>query len=775
VVNAVLLKPLTYPDADRIVRFFNTDHDQPAGEGASVTKFHIWQEQTNAFEDVAAYDFGGPGMNVTEGAFPEQVKGIHVTANYFRLFGARAIHGRTFTAEEDLPNGGHVVVISYALWRKRFAEDPNAVGKTLSLGGVAHTIVGVIGPDFVTDPPADLWLPYQFDPNSNDQAHYFLASGRLKPGVSLNQAKAQLKVAWAQFAKKYPEADKNGGFSAALLRDAIVEDVRSSLLVLEIAVAFVLLIACANVANLLLIRAAGRKREIAIRAALGAGRRRIVRQLLTESVLLSLAGGILGLVLGMVGVHALLSLNPGDIPRIGENGAAVGVDWRVVVFTVLISALTGIVFGMIPALDISRGVLASNLKEGSARTGSSFRQNKMRALLVVVEMSLALVLLVGSGLLIRTFIALRSVNPGFDAHNILIMNMSLTGPRFEKSSGVAQMAYDARRRLDALPGVVESASTCCIPLQGGFGLPFTIVGHAQDEHDGAGWASVSAGYFEVFKIPLVRGRFFNDQDSGGATGTVIINQAMARKFWPKADPLNTQIVIGHGVGPEFEEGPRVIVGIVGDVHNGELKRDPNPTMYIPVGQVTDGITALNARIGPIAWIVRTRIAPYSLRTAVEHELQQASGGLPVGDVRSMDEVVIRSTARADFNMLLLTIFGCSALLLAAIGIYALMAYSVQQRTQEIGIRMALGAERAIVQNMVISQGMRVTLIGVAIGIAAAFGLTRLLESFLFGVKTWDPMAFTAVPLLLSAVALLAVWLPARRATRIDPADALRYE
>jgi predicted permease len=329
-----------------------------------------------------------------------------------------------------------------------------------------------------------------------------------------------------------------------------------------------------------------------------------------------------------------------------------------------------------------------------------------------------------------------------------------------------------------LPGVEAAGTTCCLPLEGGFGLPFTILGRPLTNgpyHGGGGWMTVSPRYFDVFKIPMMRGRAFTVRDDGSAPGVVIINQAMAHQYWPKSDPLKDRIVIGKGVGPEFDEPARQIVGVVADVRDGGLNRNPRPTMYIPVAQVPDGVTALNARIGPIAWIVRTRVSPHSLTSAIEKELREASGGLPVAHVRSMDEIVVQSTARADFDMVLLTIFGCSALLLAAIGIYGLMAYSVEQRTQEIGIRMALGAESHNVRNMVIVQGMRLALIGVVIGIAASFGLTRLIATFLFGVKSWDPAVFVIVPIVLSAVALFAVWLPARRATLIDPIDALRYE
>ena len=709
---------------------------------------------------------------------PEQVHGLHVTEAYFRLFGAPVMLGRTFTPQEDAPNGGKVVVLSYGLWQRKFGGNPQIIGSAISLGNEPYTVVGVAGKAFETDPVADLWLPFQFDPNSNDQAHYFLAAGRLKPGVTPAQANAQMKLAANEFRRRYPQTNPQQGFSVQPLRDTIVSDVRSSLLVLVGAVSFVLLIACANVANLLLVRATGRKREFAIRAAMGAGRGRIIRQLLTESVLLSLVGGALGLILGFVGVRALLAVSPGGIPRIGENGAAVGIDWRVLAFTLGVSVFTGILFGLFPALSASSPDLNSTLKESSNRSGTGFRQSKARSLLVISEVSLALVLLIGAALLIRTFIALRGVNPGFNPHNVLTMEMSLTGDRFTKTAGVAQMVRDGRERLRAIPGVEDSASTCCLPLEGGFGLPFIVVGRPLGKDSatgGAGWMNASPGYFDVYKIPILRGRDFTDQDVAGAPGVVIINQAMAKKFWPKEDPVGQQIIIGKGVGPEFEEPARQIVGIVGDIRDGGLNRDPRPVMIIPQAQVLDGITALNARIGPVVWLVRTHTDPHQFISAVTEQLRQASGGFPVARVRTMDEVVIHSTARQDFNMLLLTIFGASALVLAAIGIYGLMAYSVQQRTQEMGIRMALGADRGRIRNLVVRHGMTLALIGVVIGVGAAFGLTRLLASFLFGVKIYDPMVFVTVPVILSAVALAAVWFPATRASKLDPMQALRVE
>ena len=778
VVDNVLLKPLTYPHPNRIVQFMNTEGGGKS-PSASPVNFNDWKSQTKVFENVAAFDFRGPGFNLT-GPVPEQIHGLHVSEAYFRLFGAPVILGRTFTAQEDSPNGGHVTVLSYGLWQQKFGGDPHIVGKAITLNGEPYTIVGVIGKSFETPSHAALWVPFQIDPNSTNLGHYFFVAGRLRPGVTLAQANAQLKLAADQYRLLHPQdMGPKGGFAVQPLRDSIVAGARTSLLILLGAVGFVLLIACANVANLLLVRATGRKREFAIRAAMGAGRMRIVRQLLTESVVLGLTGGILGVILGYIGVRALLAVSPTNLPRIGAHGANITMDWRVLAFAIGISVLTGVLFGLFPAIGASRPDLNSTLKESSNRSGTGFRQSKARSLLVIVEVSMALVLLVGAALLIRTYIALRDVNPGFDANHVLTMKMALSGDQYKKTAGVAQLSLNGRERLAAIPGVESAAFSCCLPLEGGYGLPFNIIGRPPQGkspwNGGAGWMSVSPGYFSVFKIPIVQGRDFTDQDSGSAPGVVIINQAMARQYWPKGSPIGQQLLIGKGVGPQFTEAPRQIIGVVGDSRDGGLNHKAQPLMIVPVAQVTDGMTALNTNISPMVWLVRTHGDPMQYAAAVRKQLRDASGGFSISQVKPMTAVVSQSTAQQNFNMLLLTIFGAAALLLAAIGIYGLMAYSVQQRTQEMGIRMALGADRGRIRKLVVWHGMRLALVGVVIGIAAAFGLTRLIASFLYGVKAWDPVAFVVVPLVLAAVALLAVWFPATRASRLDPQQALRIE
>jgi len=780
VVNAVLLQPLSYPEPDRLVEL-ETTSAQGNFDAASITKFNVWHDQIQVFDAVAAYDFEGPGINLTGGDRPEQLKGIRVSKDYFRVFGAPMALGRTFSAEEDRPGGPAVVVISNGLWRSRFGSDPGIINRTIDLGGEPHPVIGVLGSTFASDPPSDVWLPLKPDPNSVDQGHYLRGTARLKPGITLAQAQAAMKLAADQFRQKFSTPSPLGPkdtFTAIPLRDSLTGDVRQGLLLLFGAVGFVLLIACANVANLLLARATIRRREIAIRSAMGARRSRIIWQLLTESLLLSFAGGILGLALGYVGVRWLLAINPGDIPRIGEKGEGISMDWRVLVFTLVAAILTGIIFGLVPALTASRSDLSNTLRESGSRTGSGVRHNKARSILIITEMALALILLVGAALLIRTFGALRGVNPGFDAHNVLTMDMSLAGPRFTKAAAVDQLERDGRQRVESLPGVAAVALTCCVPLEGGFGLPFNIEGQPPKDgpySGGAGWISGSPRYFDAFHIPVVKGRPFSDGDNGAAPRVVIINEALAKKYFPKGDALGSRITIGKGVGPEFEEPPREIVGIVGDVHQAALSVPPDPLMYVPNAQVNDGVVALNNGIGAAQWVVRTKLAPFSLSADIQRELRGASGGLPVAHIKSMQQVVRESTAQSDFYMTLLTIFASVALLLAAIGVYGLMAYSVQQRTQEIGVRMALGANPTQVRRMVVLQGMKLALVGVIIGVCSALALARLMSSLLFGVKPWDPATIVLVAVILSAVTLLATYLPARRASRVDPIIALRYE
>jgi putative ABC transport system permease protein len=776
-VNTVLLREPPFARANRIV-IFETKTPQGEFAGASPTKFAHWAQQSDVTEDVAA--FNGGVMNWTGSEFPLQVRTERVTSKYFPLFGVPLIRGRAFNAQEDTPGASPVVVISEGLWALRFGSDPAIVGKTMILGGEPHVITGIASRHFDFEdfgPAPEVWVPFQLDPNSVDQGHYFNAAGRLKDGVNLRQARSKLEASARVYKAKFPDGlEPKDSFTVAALQESLVRDAQKSIWILVGAVGFVLLIACSNVANLLLARAESRKRELAIRAALGAGRARIIRQLMTESLMLAAAGAACGLVLGAIGIHALLSVNTAGLPRVGIAGELVRLDWRVLLFTVGITLVTTLLFGLFPALQAARTDLSTTIKESASRSGSGFRHNRTRTTLVVTEVALAVVLLVGAGLLIRTAMAIYAVKPGFDTKNVLTMRMSLSGKSYLTSAAIDGLVKRGVERIQALPGVELASATCCVPLEGGYGLPFRIMGRPLEKgpfHGGGGWKTVSPGFFEVFRMGMLRGRTFNDRDTAAATQVVIISETMAKRFWPKGDPMRDQILIGKGVMPQLEkEQPRQIIGIVGDVRDDALNQDPGPEMYLPNAQVPDAIQALNVKLTPLAWVVRTRADPMQLRSAVESQVRQVSG-LPVSDVRAMDEVVSRSTSRQRFHMLLMSVFGAVSLMLAAIGIYGLMAYSVEQRTQEIGIRMALGAERQDVRRMVMRQGITFAVVGIVVGLGAAFALAKQIASFLFGVTAWDPLVFATIPIVLAATAVLAVWWPAQRATRVDPATALR--
>jgi putative ABC transport system permease protein len=776
VVNAILLRPFPYPDPDRIVMFMNVTPNG-SGPGASPVKFEHWQRQTEVVQDAAA--FRNVIVNYTGTELPEQVNSGNVTEAFFRLWGAPTLLGRTFSREETLPNGPRVAVLSYGWWTRRFGADPAIVGKTIILSGDPYVVIGVINRGFdpaeFLDPP-DVWTAFQIDPNTRDGAHYFQSAARLKPGVTLAQAQGKLRQSADEFRRQNPNGiGPKASFSVEPIQKVFVRNSRSLLFVLLAAVSAVLLIACANVANLLLVRSTVRKREMAIRAAMGAARTRIMRQLITESVLLSLIGGALGLALGLFGIRSLLSINTAGLPRVGDNGSAVQLDWRLLAFTAVVSIGTGLLFGVAPALHAARDDLNSTLREGSGASGGG-RNARVRSGLVVLEIALALMLVIGSGLLIRTSLALRAVAPGFDANNVLTMRMSFTGPRFQTAASVEQAIRAGVERLRTLPGVVSASASCCVPLEGGYGLGFKILGRpmAQGESEGGGaWTTVSPGYFEVFKIPVIRGRTFTELDDQGAPPVVIINEAMAKQYWKTGDPLSDRLTIGRGGMKEFATEPdRQIIGIVADSRDDGLNQDPQPKMFVPQAQVPDPVNALNTRISPMVWVIRTKVSPLSISAAARDQLRQATG-LPVADIRSMSQIVARSTSRERFNTLLMTVFALAALCLAAIGIYGVMAYAVQQRTREIGVRMALGAEPGAVRRMVVLQGMRLAIIGVIVGVVGAYVLARYMSNFLFGVQARDPLVFVGVPVLLAVIALVAVWVPAARASRIDPLGALR--
>jgi predicted permease len=783
IVNAVLLKPVPFPEPDRLVLLMNSQDGNPTGPASSPAKFMHWRAQTDVLEDVAA--FRTNQMNYTGGETPERINATQVSEAYFRALGTPIVQGRPFAQEEDLPGAPKVALISSNFWAQRLNGDPDIVGKPISLSGDTYTVIGIVGREFDMrefGAEPDLWVPFQLDPNTTDQGHYFQTIARLKPGVSLEQAQTRLEASAAAYRERFPIAlGENAGFSVLTLQETIVRGARSMLLILVGAVGFVLLIACANVANLLLVRAAGRQREIAIRASLGAGRWRIIRQLLTESVLLSMVGGVLGLVAGFLGMRALLTVNTAGLPRLGEAGSLLGLDWRVVGFTLVLSLVTGVLFGLVPALVSARADLNSVIKDSSSRSGSGFRQNKTRSALITLEVGLAVVLLIGASLLIRTSLALGQVDPGFNVDNVITMRTSLSGERFATSASVDQLARNTLERIRSIPGVVNATATCCVPLQGGYGLPFNVVGRANEGPftGGGGVVVTAAGYYDAFDIPVIRGRAFNDRDEASSPPVMIVNEALAKQYWPEegADPLQDRILMGGGSAnmKELTEEPiRQIIGIVGNVRANGIANDPGPTMYIPQAQIPDALNALMVASSPMAWVVRTQGDPGVLSAAIQEEVRLATG-LPVTDVRSMNDVVSLSTSRQRLNMLLMSVFGAAALVLAAIGIYGLMAYSVQQRTQEIGIRMALGAQSGHVRKMVIRQGMLLVAVGLVVGLVAAYYLANVLASILFEVEPRDVAVFVTIPVVLTLIALAAVSVPAWRASRVDPLNALRYE
>jgi putative ABC transport system permease protein len=777
VVNAVVLKPVPFPEPDRLVQL------QGAAFGTSVSpaKFMVWSElRGEVFSDLAGFWTGVP-LTVTQADVPVVISGARVTEGYFRVFGAPIARGRAFTPDEDLPNAAPAVVLSHAFWRDRLASDPDVIGKAVSLSGAPYTVVGVAGESFdfreLGDP--EVFVPLQLDPATSDQAHTFRAAARLARGVSLEQAQARMAASIATFNERFPTAAQQGeSFTAVTLRQALVGDTSRTLWILLGAVTFVLLIACANVASLLLIRAARRRREIAVRAALGAGRRRIVRQLLTESVSLSAIGGVLGVGIGLVAMRALLAIDTAGLPRLVDAGGSLGLDWRIVAFAVTVSLGSGVLFGLMPALASARVDLNGVIKSGGGRSGHDRRDNRTRSALVLGEVALAVVLLVGAALLIRTSLALGTVERGFSAANVLLLRTSLSGTRYASTASVEQAIRAGRERLLSLPGVVEAGAAHTVPTRFDSNLPFNIVGREvpQGEFSGGGdYAVATPGYFGTFRIPLLRGRDFTDADRGGTPGAVIVNQAFASRFWPDGDALGARISIGGGrMGILGSEPEREIVGIVGDVRNRGLDAEPAPTMYVPQAQLSDSFNAFFFGNIPLVWAVQTAAAPATFAAAIETEVRQVTG-VPVIDTETMEQVVSISTSRERFNMLLMSIFGGAALVLAALGIYGLMAYSVQQRTHELGIRVALGAEPHRIRSIVLRQGGVLIGAGVVVGLGAAVYLAGWLESLLFGVEPRDVVVFVSVPAVLALIGLATVAVVALRAGRTDPLEALRYE
>jgi len=759
-VNAVILQPLPYQDPDRLVWAWG--NIQNGGNRASVAPLDYldYRSQNKTFEHFAAYM--GLSANLTGSGEPERLTATGVTGNFFDAFGVRPALGRGFTLENEKSGQDQVAVLSHAFWQKRFAGDPSIVNKTIVLDGKTVEVIGVMPAHVIFPQLADLWVPLNFDisPDMRQRrAHFMRPIGRLKEGVTLTQAQADTDLIAAQLAEQFPETNKNWNLRLVPLRDQLLGGSQTPLFILFGAVGFVLLIACANVANLLLVRAAAREKEIALRTALGASRVRIARQMITESLLLSIAGGALGALLATWGVEALVRLGEGSIPRT----ANVRIDATVLAFTFLISLATGLLFGLAPALRTVRVNLIDSLKDGLRGSGEGALRNRTRSLLVVLEIAIAVMLLIGAGLLIRSLIALQNVDPGFDANNVLTMRITLPRQKYDTPEKSANFFGQLETRLAGLPGVESEALISELPLSNQPNdMPFTVEGRPPvasiSEGFGADFRMVSQNYFNALRIPLLRGRNFTEQDVRQSDKVLLVSEQLVAQIFPNEEPLGKRLIMAMS-GEPYE-----IIGIVGDIRHQSLGAPAAPTMYMPSRQ--RGGTNL---------VIRTQGDPLSIVSAVRNEVQALDPNQPIAAVKKMSDWVDASVAAPRSSTTLLTLFAVLAMILAATGIYGVMSYSVARRTHEIGVRMALGARRFDVMKLVVRQGMILTLIGVVLGLGGAFALTRVMSTLLFGVTAKDPITFAAVAALLIAVAFIACFVPARRATKVDPLVALRYE
>jgi putative ABC transport system permease protein len=761
VVNAVLLRSLPYADPDRLMMIRETKLPQFPEFSVSPGNFLDWQKQNTVFERMVA--MASSSFNLVDGGEPERLQGVRVSDGFLDILGAQPALGRGFLAEEDQPGHNFVVILSHGLWQRRFGGDANILNRAITLNGQSYTVIGVMPASFrVMDRPADLWAPIAFTAQQAQQhgSHYLAALGRLKPGVTVEQARTEMSAIADRLAAQYPDSDAGWNVMVVPLLEYAVRSIKLALFVLLGAVGFVLLIACANVANLLMARATSRQKEIAIRTALGAGRWRIIRQLLTESLLLALIGGGVGLLLAVWGKDLLLSLAPEDLPRVREAS----LDGWVLAFTVGITLLTGIIFGLLPALQASRPNLNETLKDAGRGSTEGGRHHLFRSGLIIMEVATALVLLVGAGLLIKSFMRLQQVDPGFNPDHALMVKIVLPQKKYTTPEQVGAFYKQLLEKVAALPGVEAVGASCVLPLDDDFVLGFDIQGRpplAPGEDVSTNYYSVSPDYFKAMGIPLRRGRLFNDHDIKDAPRVAIINETMARKYFPDEDPIGKRINVT--MGPTLY---REIVGIVGDVKHYGLDRDTPPETYEPYTQQPMSFMSL---------VVRTPGEPTSLSSAIRGEVLSLDKDQPVSSIKPLTQLVSASIAQQRFAMLLLGVFAAVAMLLATVGIYGVMSYSVTRRIHEIGIRMALGASSRDVLRLVVGHGMRLALIGVALGLSIAFLVTRIMASLLFGVSATDLMTFTVFAVALTAVALVACLVPARRALKVDPMVALRYE
>lgn len=761
VVNAVLLRPMPFQEPDRLIKLWESFARGGFGT-VSVPNLKDWREQNSVFTGIAAYQTAGFSLLVGDSS--ERIPAATVSANFLEVLGVQPQLGRGFIAGEDEPGRNRVAILSQALWQRKFNEDPNIVGKKILLGGESYEVVGVMSPRFrYPSRLTELWVPLDVPPQlqANRGNHWLISFGRLRPGVTLDQAREQMVAIAKRLEDQYK--DNQAGRSVRLipLQEEVVQNVRPALFVLFGAVGLVLLIGCVNVANLLLARAAGRRREIAIRVALGAGRARLIRQFLTESVLLSIVGGVLGLVIAKWGVSILVALASSVLPRASE----IGLDNRVLGFTFGLSILTGIAFGLAPALQSSRSDVQTALKD-SGNAGSSPQRNRLRGWLVVAEVSAAMVLLIGAGLLLKSFWRLQQMDAGLRPENVVTMSLALPQAKYPNADATVKFHQQLLQRVSTLPGVEAAGMINLLPLQQwGYNGDIYIEGDAPyppGQAPIAEFRTVSGNYFQSLGVPLVAGRWLEEHDTAKAPQVILINQALAKTYLAGRNPIGTHLL-------QNGQPTITIVGVVGDVKQSGLMQAARPEIYTPYQQAGDSNTR------GMSLVIRTVGEPNAIVGAVRGELRGIDPNQPVYNVKTMSTVIDESVSDRRLNMTLLSTFAVLALVLASIGIYSVMSYTVTQSTREIGIRMALGARSSQVLKLILGHGLMLTIVGVVIGILGAFGLTRLLASLLFGVTATDPIIFASVPVLLVIVALLACYLPARRAMKLDPVVALRNE
>ena len=773
VINATILKRLPFPDSGRLVLVWKLYGKDPNNMNiVSAPNYWDWQQQNHVFESIAIFDSAGRGYNLSPlgtGKEAEQVSGLRVTASFFKVLGVTPYLGRTFLPEEETLGRDREVVLSYGLWKRRYGGDPTLVGKTIKVDGHDFTLVGVMPRDFdfqFWSGQRQLWVPVGYTVGDKDRnSNSFISIARVKPNVTLTEARAEMEILGQRLAQQYHKDDPATGATIVPMKDYGMKDLQRAMLALLAAVGFVLLIACVNVANLMLARGAARQKELAIRFALGASRFRVARQLLTESLLLAILGGAAGLILATWGTALLPRILRFDIMRLPFRRLdGIAIDGRVFGFALLASCVTGILFGLAPVFSALGGDVNEPLKEGG-RGSTEGGGSRLRHALVASEVALALVLLCGAGLMIESMSRLLGVDPGLNPKNVLTMQMSLPQENiYNGPPGLPRFCQELDQHVGAIPGVVSAGAVAHLPFKGNAGRGFQVEGQpaADKEHrPGAAYSVACPNYFRAMGVPLRKGREFTHQDTVSAPGVIVINETMAHRFWPKEDPIGKAIRLGGSDGPRL-----MVVGVVGDTHNWGLDKQVYSQFFRPYTQAAWPVMNV---------VVRTATAPATFTTPVKKALAEALPDRPVSEAQFMEDVVRDSTGSRRFPMLLLATFSVLALALAAVGIYGVVSYSVAQRTHEIGIRMALGAGRADVLTLVMTRGMAWVFGGLVIGVAGAVGLTRLLGGLLYSVKPTDPVVLSGVALLLGIVAMLANYVPARRATKVDPMVALRYE